>query len=268
MNETNKVKTPNELYREYQNNRDSIPHAVLNNLRDSAEQQKYEGNIHAILQQAKTVGVAADEHAKQINTAGTSPERAGFLDKLKDWFSPAMGGGLVAAALIAVVAVPLLRDQDQYQHLANCGNCLSHASNASALTRSTAPGQPRISTETRTAAKLGRISAALASSHETKAILEQLNLSTHARNPVFDASKALFIANVSARNAKINGLNEEAVNSIMRAATQFNTANSQTELQKNIANKLDATLEGLTDDASKLDTIIELTRRAMESLGV
>ncbi len=299
MKKTNNPKAADELYRDYQTHRDNIPPALLNNLRAAAASQSHEDNIHVILEQAKVQGAqatSAESKPVQLENAA-SPS---FGQRLRDWFSPAWGGAIAAAALIAIVAGPNLLNNSPYSHLANCAECVSHARNASALTRSTAIGQAPLSVPERTAARLGRISAKLkiaesanlsqldqsarqelikfakqtdnellltAAGADHSDTVRLLNDIAQAESVRFNASESLFIANVSARNALKSDNAADALPSFGAALEDFNRIQQPSELQRNLASQLQSVLATPDLTEAKLKKIIELSRRAMETLG-
>lgn len=303
MNETVKKNTPEELYRAYQAGRDNISPVVLTNLREAAEQKRHEEGIHAILEQAKTAPGRSSNTA--VNTDTHQPIN-NIVERFKEWFSPAWGGAAVAAALIAMVAVPMfnstgLNPAGHLSHLAGCDECAQHARNASPLTRSTSIGQARVAPEAITAAKLGRISAklkiaqaaglstletsarnelqklatrtenseltALAEANDMGKTLAGIELYTQGQGKVFAASEALFVANVSARDTSSTDVSAAATDSFKYAQSSFAAIEAPSQLQLNLQGQLATAIEQDLNSPEALQKVIDLTRRAMESLG-
>lgn len=312
MNKMTQERPPNELYREYQATRDDISPQVFDSLMDSAANRKHEDNIHAILEQAKVAHTTTNQHN---NVENINKPKNGLLKSLSQWWNPVWGGAAVATALIAAIAVPLVYEVSPYgsskgAYLAGCSDCANYAANASALTRSSNLGKP-IPVQVRTAAKLGRIQAKFeiaqitqlsalqnSAAKELNTLAERLGseqlkslsptsdlgqamsgIERYAKSDieVFNASKALFIANVSARDAKVRlatlalqASNSEAVKELNQrfnlATDSFRATLGDSELRKNVSLQLETAIEQPIT-APHLDRIIELTRRAMESLG-
>ena len=304
MNKTTQKLRPDELYREYQDTRDNIPSNIFNNLKDEAGALQHEENIHVILERAKShTAVPPAYNTAGDEKGGASNGIRNLLDKLSQMLNPVWAGALITAALVTVIGVNSLVPSSAPHYLSNCEQCLSHAMNASALTRSTALGVS-ISVESRKAAKLGRIHAKLlvsqmaelpqlaevaltelekfssraddtqlkqiAASKNVNHVIDRLANHSAGQSIVFNAANALFIANVSAREATQHSdlsLNRDQLLDIFtQASDTYSLIEGKNELQKTLSKRLREELKGSLNKV-KLNRVIDLTRRAMESLG-
>ncbi len=289
---------PDELYREYQSSRDNIPQASLTALRSAAENKRAEDNINAILEQAKPIHARGE----QTSVTESKSEHKSVFTGIMDWlFGNAwgLGSAAIAGALVALVGLPFFSQNiPPYSQFSECGDCASYIANASALTRSATLTRQRTNPEQRLAAKKGRLSAKLeianaakltavkeqafkefeklaerdanlstqGQSSDVKSVINALATSSSNNSDVYLASKALFIANVTARNAK-NLEQTEIQDSLIAANTAYASVLEPNELQKDIRGKLLELSEMRSFTNTQLEKIIEITRRAMESLG-
>ncbi len=293
-------KSPEELYREYQSTRDNIPQSVLKTIRQGMDNDRAEDAIHSILEQAKPL----HGNPKSSTRRNEAKQEDSLLQKVRQWFNPGfqLGGLAVAGALAFALFSPMLEltpnTEGTYAQFSNCAECASYVANASVLTRSTAIGQKRIEPQQRLAARLGRLSAKFEIAKTTKsekitanafnelkkfstanAALEKatssLNIETALtalRNEskqhltVFEASKALFIVNVSARNA--HNIDASLLQTeLAKALNFFERVANPSELQLSIINDLKALMQSAEWDERKSFEVIQLSRRGLETLG-
>ena len=163
-------KSPDALYREYQNQRDDIPSGIYHNLVSKASEVRHEKSIHSLLQQAK-IKLNETEEQKVIPN---SPKKLSIVAKVKEFFSTSPSkawGTAFASTAFAIFAIPLLMNSsltnnseatyNNVAHLSNCADCGSYINDASLMTRSALLGSNQVTPSAKIAARLGRQSGNL-----------------------------------------------------------------------------------------------------------
>lgn len=301
MNDLTQKNTPDELYREYQNTRDNIPESVYSEIVSKAEQVRHDENIHQILQQAKIA-----ENSRAQSPAQTNDVKASFADRIKNLFTLAPAktwGTAFASVALAVIILPIAMNSSAPQfsevaHLDGCTQCGAYISNASATTRSVAPGLSKTDPQARIAARLGRINASVkisamleddaalsASFKELRKLTNkapktesattndmlnaiQLALTENRFKTTFTAAEAIHIAEITARFALNEGQSNGVRDTLNSAVNAYSNIDDLSLLQQSILNDLRAmqTSPEISGKAD-LEKTIQLYSRAMESLG-
>lgn len=273
MTDSNNKNNPEWLYRRYQESRDNISPSVYNALRKKLEDEQHESSIYAITQLAKTAAYANEAVAPK---KAKSSWFARTIAKIGT-ASPQLGMVAACLAIVAVIAPfgfnSTSSSLSSATHLSDCAECINYAANASVTTRGVAT--PNLGLGYRQAARLGALSGKLhvltaydpdqalkialadlnklpttiisdgltALKSESDPSLNKLDqeLRNASPNPsVFEASKALFIANVTTRHALASGSSDGLSASIEAAVKAFNGIEDRSSEQ----NRQIETLEG------------------------
>lgn len=305
MNNISKNKSPEEIYRDYQNNRDNIPSHIYQDFSSKAADKTREEQIHSILQQSKVV----------INNAPKPSSEPSVLNRLKTFFSDTpskqWGTALASLMLVAIVAPIFFNSPNSLYgstaHLSDCSNCATHISNASLTTRGTLLGGNQVSPSAKIAARLGRqssnlmiassldsdeivnrsaaelteINVQLSDPHLSQVLLtsplnasDLINAISTAKEStnnqtIFYAAESLNTANITARAAIENQQNDYVIETFSTAINSYESIQVKTTLQTNLLEQLKSTQLSIKSTQSlDLEKIIEQTNQAISSLGV
>ena len=118
MSDSTGNRSPEVLYREYQNTRDNIPDGTYKAVMSKANEARHEANIHSLLQEAK----------KTINSKSTERiveqrVKTSLIDRIKGIFSNSpsrVWGSAFASLALAVVVIPFSMKSSTLAHLDDC----------------------------------------------------------------------------------------------------------------------------------------------------
>jgi len=287
-----------QLYRRYQETRDNIPFSILHTINSSAESAMHEESIHTIVELVKVAENTqqyAATPAEKISWWSSIHAKLSFISDLKT-AKPLVFG--VACLAMLVITGPLLLNPNQQQtfpelaHLGDCQQCDGYINNALATTRSNLPGFSQSSPDDKIANKLGNIRArlrvesiydpkiakinaseqlqklGLASDAQLKtasdlALLNQLIIDASPNTLISTASEALFIANISVRDAIDRPDTALDLDSIEQAINSLALLAKPSELQKNALQRLKKEAAAKPLSLSKLLKQIELAKRSL-----
>jgi len=295
-----------DLYRDYQETRDTVPESLLTTLRNAALSEANEGAIHEIVQRSKVADQnTAFDKASERQSEATRTRRS-FTDSLTAWLSPARFGGALAALVLAVVLVPMFNSNQQasqYAFLSDCADCVNYVQSAARTTRSGLGVSPALAIDDRLNARLGRVVAQLLIAKEVDGenidalaraelkklaeLFKQDKLSKWAELPTaneiiaaisdsyallpreFKNARDLFLSNVVARQALESSLGADQKLFIDRVTQDFIGQTSDSVLDGVIKEDLKV-LASKDNEWSKLDlqNFIDLTQRAMATIGL